>query len=172
MRGRAARLDSFNGRFANVEPLLKELNTEVREVLADVDLLAAVPNSLLVIDIGFDEKVESVEGEVGVVDKVESIGEVGVSNGRVSLEATELLVKSGLLNGGPVTETRDVLVDAELLDDSVPRVAAREVMVNVTSKVESRNLSISLITITSEMMPLTHDSYKYCECRQGLQGKI
>lgn len=106
-------------------------------------------------DARLDEKVESVERRVSLMDE------------SVFVEATELL--ANLLDDGVVPNVRDVLVDGELLDDSVPKVAAREVMVKVISKIQMCNLHIISVKVLAAMMPLTYAFYKSCRRWHGFQ---
>ena len=57
----------------------------------------------------------------------------------VFVEAIELLAKAGLVDAGAGAEARDVLVNC-------PKVAAKEVVAKVISRMKGGNLSILLIT--------------------------
>ena len=116
--------------------------------MADVNSLGDPffgPDLLLVIDAGTDEKLELVERE-----------EVRLLDG-VIVEAIELLLKPGLLDADAGAEARDVAVDAEMLEENVGKIAAKEVVVKVISRIKSRGLSILLMKVTPEMMPVKRD---------------
>ena len=82
------------------------------------------------VDAEVDEKAGSAESEVRLREE------------SVFAETKELLEDLVLLDDRVVSEARDVFVDGELLDDSVPKVAAREVVVKPSSEVPSRRLYI------------------------------
>ena len=100
--------------------------------MADVNSLGGpvvARDLLLVIDAGTDEETELVEREVRLLD-----GDF--------VEAIEVLLRPGLLDGDAGAEGRDVVLDTELLKENVGKIAAKEVVVKAISRIKSRGLSI------------------------------
>lgn len=89
--------------------------------------MVATLDSLLEIAAEIDEKVESAVREARLLN---------------SWACVELFVELGLLNDCDNVEAGDVLVDRGLLDGSVPTVGAKEAMIKLINKAQSRILDI------------------------------
>lgn len=81
---------------------------------------------MLELDAEVDASVELAER------KIKPLDECGFA------DTVEVRFEPGLLDDCDVAEARNLLVDRELLDDSIPKVAASEVKVKLNSNVQSR----------------------------------